>query len=87
MKNEKLIAVYPIRLAKISDAEYVLFNTRTFENIYLNDVSFKVWNYINKKKEVLVEEIGKYIISEYGVNDKTVNQICDDLESLFDFFM
>lgn len=68
----------PYRMAK-KDDEYLIFNIYTLDSIYLDKLSYEVFNFIEKNKQLTLSDIYKYSES-LDIKDESVDKLLEFLE-------
>lgn len=80
------ITKFPIRLSKDLD-KYILFNTKAYKTIYLDEHSYKVYQFIASKKNVKLSEIEETILlnKDPNTNINVHEDACKFIKFLEDY--
>jgi hypothetical protein len=86
LEKVKTCAVTSGRIARRGEV-YILYNTRNFSGIYLDDTAYKLWNYININtiKGIEVGTLIEYMINKGEGQCESNEKLIRDSHNLIDF--
>ncbi|WP_291579791.1 hypothetical protein [Clostridium sp. UBA6640] len=74
----------PVRITR-SFENYILFNTLSFKSIYLDEISFNIYQFIQMKAITSIEEINKHVKKQRydsRISENDLDKFIDFLESM-----